>query len=116
MPRLDRIRVGTSGWHYPQGEDRWTGIFYPPKVPDELGYYAARFDTVEVNVTFYRQVPPETARAWAEKTPDGFDFAVKLYRKFTHPKMHEEATGQPAVVARADFDRFKLGLAPLAEA
>lgn len=116
MARLDRIRIGTSGWHYPRAEERWNGVFYPPGVPDELRYYAERFDTVEVNVTFYRLVPPETARAWAEKTPAGFDFAVKLYRKFTHPKMYEEATGRPAEVSREDFDRLRLGLAPLAEA
>ncbi len=116
MPRPGTIRVGTSGWHYPRGEDRWTGLFYPPKVTDELCYYAERFDTVEVNVTFYRPVPPETARGWAEKTPDGFDFSVKLYQKFTHPKMYEEATGRPAAVSRADFEQFRRGIAPLVEA
>lgn len=116
MPRPDRIRVGTSGWHYPRGDDRWTGIFYPERTRDELRYYAERFDTVEVNVSFYRQVPSDTTRAWAAKTPEGFDFAVKLYRKFTHPGMYEAATGKPASVAQADFDEFKRSMAPLAEA
>ncbi len=116
MPRPERVRVGTSGWHYPRGDDRWTGVFYPEGTRDELRYYAERFDTVEVNVSFYRQVPPETTRAWAAKTPGGFDFAVKLYRKFTHPKMYEAATGKPASVVQDDFDDFKRSMAPLAEA
>lgn len=116
MPRPDRIRVGTSGWHYPRGEDRWTGVFYPERTKDELRYYAERFDTVEVNVSFYRQVPPETTRAWAAKTPRGFDFAVKLYQKFTHPRMYEAASGKPAAVVRDDFDYFKRSMAPLVEA
>ena len=51
------IVVGTSGWNYPNGPGTWNGIFYPsprPKGFDELRYYAERFDTVEVNSTFYR--------------------------------------------------------------
>lgn len=116
MPRPERIRVGTSGWHYPRGADRWTGVFYPEGTKDELRYYAERFDTVEVNASFYRQVPPETTRTWAAKTPDRFDFAVKLYQKFTHPKMYEAATGKPASVVQDDFDYFKRSMAPLAEA
>ncbi|HEX7124994.1 MAG TPA: DUF72 domain-containing protein [Thermodesulfobacteriota bacterium] len=116
MPRPERIRVGTSGWHYPRGDDRWTGVFYPRGTKDELAYYAERFDTVEVNVTFYRQVPPETTEAWAARTPDRFDFSVKLYQKFTHPKMYEAATGRPASVARGDLDAFKRSMSPLAEA
>jgi uncharacterized protein YecE (DUF72 family) len=116
MPRPERIRVGTSGWNYPRGDDRWTGVFYPPGTKDELGYYADRFDTVEANVSFYRLLPPQMTKAWAAKTPPGFDFSVKLYQKFTHPKMYEEATGRPAAVSREDLDAFKRSLAPLAEA
>ncbi|HWP34369.1 MAG TPA: DUF72 domain-containing protein [Thermodesulfobacteriota bacterium] len=114
MPRLSRIRIGTSGWHYPRGEDRWSGVFYPPGVPDELAYYAARFDTVEINTTFYRPAPPAATRAWAARTPDGFVFAVKLYRGFTHPDAGRPAGRPPA--ARADVERFLEGLAPLVEA
>lgn len=116
MPRPERIRVGTSGWSYRRGGDRWTGVFYPTGTRDELSYYAERFDTVEVNTSFYGQVRPETTRDWARKTPEGFDFSVKLYQKFTHPKMYQAAAGEPARISPADLDAFKGALAPLAEA
>lgn len=71
-----RVRVGTSGWSYPS----WRPGFYPAGTPphDFLRYYAARFDTVELNTTGYRLPPPEQFRRWAEMVPDGFRFAPKL--------------------------------------
>ena len=89
------IRIGTSGWNYPTGKGTWTGVFYPPrrgraKSFDELSYYAEHFDTVEVNSTFYGQPRAEVTRAWADRTPAGFEFSVKLYQKFTHPRMFKE--------------------------
>jgi uncharacterized protein YecE (DUF72 family) len=111
------VRVGTSGWSYPTGEGRWTGVVYPPGTKSELEYYAGRlFNTVEVNVSFYRLIPPATARGWARITPPGFAFAVKAWQKFTHPKMHAEAAGKEEAVTRADLDKFRAGLGPLAEA
>ncbi len=87
---MSLIHIGTSGWNYPSGKGTWNGVFYPKRRPrgfDELAYYAERFDTVEVNSTFYR--PPEAAlsAAWVARTPPGFLFAVKLYQKFTHPDL-----------------------------
>jgi uncharacterized protein YecE (DUF72 family) len=92
---MSTIRVGTSGWSYPAGRGTWNGVFYPPrrgraKNFDELSYYAEHFDTVEVNSTFYGQPRAEVASGWADRTPDGFEFAVKLYQKFTHPRMFRE--------------------------
>ncbi len=116
---MDRgtVRVGTSGWSYPTGEGRWTGVVYPPGTKSELGYYATRlFNTVEVNVSFYRLIPPATARGWVRITPPGFEFAVKAWQKFTHPRMHAEAAGHVEEVTQEDFDRFRAGLEPLAEA
>ena len=89
---MSNVRVGTSGWHYPTGQGRWDGVFYPARrrrgtTFDELAYYAAHFDTVEVNSTFYGQPRAEVTRGWAERTPAGFQFSVKLYQKFTHPEM-----------------------------
>jgi uncharacterized protein YecE (DUF72 family) len=68
-------------------------VFYPkprPKGFDELAFYAEHFDTVEVNSTFYGQPRAEVTRGWADRTPDGFVFSVKLYQSFTHPRMFEE--------------------------
>jgi uncharacterized protein YecE (DUF72 family) len=70
------IRIGTSGWSYPS----WRGGFYPGGMqPAEfLGFYATRFDTVELNSTGYRLPSEDQFRRWAEAVPDGFRFAVKL--------------------------------------
>ena len=70
------IRVGTSGWSYPS----WRGGFYPTGMqPTEfLGFYAERFDTVELNSTGYRLPSEDQFRRWADAVPDGFRFAVKL--------------------------------------
>src|SRR5262245_21228233 len=92
---MSNVRVGTSGWNYPSGEGTWNGIFYPPrrgrsKSFDELSYYAEHFDTVEVNSTFYGQPRADVTRRWAERTPTGFEFSIKLYQKFTHPRMFKE--------------------------
>src|SRR2546428_7493622 len=87
------VRIGTSGWNYPSGKGTWNGVFYPkprPKGFDELAFYAEHFDTVEVNSTFYGQPRVEVTRAWAERTPRGFEFSVKLYQKFTHPTMFKD--------------------------
>jgi len=89
------LRIGTSGWNYPTGRGTWNGVFYPPargrsKAFDELTYYAEHFNTVEVNSTFYGQPRADVTRGWAERTPGDFEFSVKLYQKFTHPRMFEE--------------------------
>jgi uncharacterized protein YecE (DUF72 family) len=71
-----RVRVGTSGWAYPS----WKPGFYPAGTDSKefLGFYASRFDTVELNTTGYRLPSEEQFRRWAEQTPQGFEFAVKL--------------------------------------
>jgi len=55
-----------------------------------LEYIAARFDTVELNVTFYRMPSSATFRAWAARVPDGFVFAVKASRYLTHVRRLRE--------------------------
>jgi len=75
------IRVGTSGFIY----EHWRRRFYPPSARGmELELYARTFDTVELNVTFYRMPPSATFRSWAARVPDGFLFAVKASRYLTH--------------------------------
>src|SRR5438067_12680658 len=70
------IRVGTSGWSYPT----WRPGFYPEgtRPEDFLTHYAERFDTVELNTTGYRLPGEDLFARWAEQTPDGFRFAVKM--------------------------------------
>lgn len=111
------IRVGTSGWSYPSGKGTWKGIFYPPGTRDELAYYADRFDTVEVNSTFYRVQSPQTALGWARRTPRGFLFSIKLFQKFTHPELYLKKTGlDPWNLGQTDIDEFRAMLDPLAAA
>ena len=111
------IRIGTAGWSYPSGDGKWTGIFYPEdRTVDQLSFYARYFNLVEINNTFYRPPSPSTTRTWVEKTPKDFLFAVKIYQKFTHPKMFEEATGDKPKLGASDYKRFEEGIEPLAKA
>lgn len=114
------IRVGTSGWHYPSGEGTWNGPFYPKPRPrgfDELRFYADRFDTVEVNATFYRQPEAPMSRKWLDRTPESFLFSLKLFQKFTHPEMFLKRPGSGEWdVNLGDIDAFRMGLEPIASA
>ena len=78
------VHVGCSGWVYPH----WREVFYPKDVPQRewLTYYTQHFDTVEVNNTFYRLPSSSAVEGWADHSPDGFLFAVKVSRYLTHIK------------------------------
>jgi uncharacterized protein YecE (DUF72 family) len=84
--RADRPhpRVGCSGWNYKS----WRGRFYPRTLVTDrwLEYYAARFDTVEVNNTFYRLPERSTFVAWRTRMPKDFLAAIKASRFLTHMK------------------------------
>jgi uncharacterized protein YecE (DUF72 family) len=77
-----RLWIGTSGWQY----RHWRGKLYPAGLPTERWFdrYAEVFDTVELNVTFYRQPRPAVFEAWARRAPRDFVFAVKASRFLTH--------------------------------
>lgn len=83
-----RLRIGCSGWEYMH----WRGTFYPEEVPQArwLEYYAASFDTVEVNNSFYRLPEASTFEAWRNRVPRRFLFAVKASRFLTHMKKLKE--------------------------
>ena len=78
------IRVGTSGYSYKE----WKGTFYPDDLPAAkmLPYYAERFDSVEINNTFYRMPDAKTVAKWGEQVPDGFTFVLKAPQRITHQK------------------------------
>ena len=79
-----RLRVGTSSWSH----DSWKGSVYPPgsKPGEYLSHYAKRFDTVEIDSTWYR-IPSETfIRKWDRDTPEGFTFSAKVPSIITHEK------------------------------
>ena len=76
------VHVGTSGWSYPE----WKGSFYPEDLKSDrmLAYYGERFDSVEVNNTFYRLPKREVLEGWAAQVPPGFSFVVKASQRITH--------------------------------
>jgi uncharacterized protein YecE (DUF72 family) len=77
-----RYLIGTSGYNYPE----WRGSFYPEKFPTAkmLAYYSERFNTVEVNYTFYRIPTVKLLEGWAQGTPDDFTFTLKAPRRISH--------------------------------
>jgi len=79
------IRLGTSSF----SAAGWQGSFYPAgiKPVDFLSYYATRFDSVELDNTFYHAPSRGVVEGWARKTPEGFVFAAKIPRVITHEKM-----------------------------
>jgi len=79
------IRLGTSAFT----AEGWEGTFYPPgmKPADYLSFYATRFNSVEVDSTFYRSPTKATVQGWANKTPAGFVFAAKVPQSITHEKV-----------------------------
>ena len=79
---MSEVRIGCSGWNYPH----WRERVYPKGLPPKrwLAYYATLFDTVEINNTFYRLPRVSAVQGWAEQTPPGFVFAVKMSRYITH--------------------------------
>jgi len=71
-----RLYAGASGFSYAS----WKPGFYPPGAPqkDFLRLYAQRLPSVELNTTGYRLPPEEQFQRWADETPGGFRFAVKM--------------------------------------
>jgi len=101
---VGRYWIGCSGWAY----DDWVGPFYPPGTPpgEFLSRYARVFRVVEVDSSFYRPPSRFLVQRWAERTPDGFRFALKVPRDVTH-----EAT---PTALRDVLEPFLASLEPLA--
>lgn len=76
--------TGCSGFSYPD----WKGLFYPEKLASRkwFEYYCEKFNTVELNNTFYRFPQPAHLKGWYDRSPEQFRFAVKAPRIITHYK------------------------------
>jgi uncharacterized protein YecE (DUF72 family) len=76
------VNIGTSGWSY----DSWKGIVYPADSPlrERLEWYVQRFDTVEVNATYYHWPKDSVFEGWERRLPDGFVFTAKAPKALTH--------------------------------
>jgi uncharacterized protein YecE (DUF72 family) len=81
---MSHAYIGTSGWNY-RG---WRGAFYPAHLAAArwLVYYSTRFNSVEVNYSFYRVPTEQQCRSWYVNTPANFRFALKAPRYLTHIK------------------------------
>jgi uncharacterized protein YecE (DUF72 family) len=99
---LLNLHVGTIGWSY----NFWKGPFYPKKQPSNklLDFYASKFNSVEVDGTFYRIPTMQTVINWKQQTPDDFMFSLKFPQLITHLKMLKNCKNE------TDFflDRVKL--------
>jgi uncharacterized protein YecE (DUF72 family) len=82
---VTEFRIGTSAFT----AAGWETAFYPAgmKAAEYLTYYATKFNTVEVDSTFYRTPAVSTVNGWANKTPEGFMFALKVPQSITHEKV-----------------------------
>ena len=91
---LGEVRVGCSGWVYRD----WRGTVYPADLPQRRWFesYATRFDTVEINATFYRLPTANAVEHWAEQAPSGFVYAAKLGQFGSHRmKLRDAASWLP---------------------
>lgn len=83
------ILIGTQGWNYAA----WVGPLYPPgtRALEFLSMYARLFRAVEVDSTFYAVPDARAVRAWAERTPPDFTFALKMPKEVTHDRRLRDA-------------------------
>lgn len=83
MALQNSLFIGTSGWSY-----RWQGILYPEdlKSAERLRFYATRFDSTELNSSFYHFTMPKTVEKWLQETPATFKFAPKMHQEVTHKR------------------------------
>src|SRR6201994_2902744 len=73
------LRIGTAGWTVPS---RYAAEISPGG--SHLERYARRLNAVEINSSFYRPHQCKTYARWAQSTPSGFGFAVKMPKAITH--------------------------------
>jgi uncharacterized protein YecE (DUF72 family) len=125
---VGRIRIGTCSF----ADEALTKWFYPVGLParERLPYYAERFDTVEIDSTYYRLPEEAMTGSWAERTPDDFVFHIKAFGVMTRhpvrvqqlpPDLRDEApvdergrVDRPSREFRAEiFKRFLEGISPL---
>jgi len=108
------VRFGTSSFSEPS----WVGPFYPPKTrpSDYLRLYAKKYDTVEIDSTYYAIPTQQTVQTWAGKTPDGFLFTAKFPRSIVHGG--QDAKPDPSVILVPEItyplrDQFLASMASL---
>jgi uncharacterized protein YecE (DUF72 family) len=90
----------------------WQGPFYPKnlKSSDRLSFYSTRFDTVEIDSTFYGTPSAKTVQNWYDQTPPNFLFSLKVPNIITHDKLLEDTDADLAeFLDTASILKEKLG-------
>lgn len=106
--RAGKIYIGTSGWNY----KHWKGRFYPDDLPVKswFKFYIEKFDTVELNTSFYHLPKKETFVKWYKDAPGKFIYAVKASRYITHQKkLNEPDEPVDTFIKHAEGLKEKLG-------
>ncbi|MFI5341484.1 MAG: DUF72 domain-containing protein [Candidatus Methylomirabilales bacterium] len=87
-----RLRIGTSGWSYPD----WVGPFYPTgRLPrDFLACHSQHFGAVEIDSTLDRIPTAEMVDVWNTTTPETFRFALKVRQAITHEKRLQKCAAE----------------------
>ncbi len=114
MPRrisVAKIHIGISGWRYPG----WRGVFYPAKLPQrrELEFASQKFNTIELNGSFYSLQKPSSFQQWYAETPKEFVFAVKGSRYITHMRRLGDVEGPLANFFAQGLLQFAEKLGPI---
>ena len=106
-----KIHIGISGWRY----KGWRGAFYPEKLPQrrELEFASRKFDTIELNGSFYSLQRPQSFLQWHAETPPDFTFAIKGSRYITHMLRLRNVEGALANFFAQGLLRFGAKLGPI---
>jgi uncharacterized protein YecE (DUF72 family) len=111
MTAYGEIRIGISGWRY----EPWRGVFYPEKLAQrlELHYASSKFNSIELNGSFYSLQRPKNFEQWYSETPDDFVFSVKAPRFITHIRRLKEVEIPLANFLASGVLRFEDKLGPI---
>jgi uncharacterized protein YecE (DUF72 family) len=111
MTSLADIRIGISGWQY----EGWQGTFYPEKLSQkkELAFASQRFNSIELNGSFYSLQKPPSFKRWSEETPDDFVFSIKAPRFITHIRQLRECEAPVANFCAQGILRLGKKLGPV---
>ncbi|NKB62885.1 MAG: DUF72 domain-containing protein [Gammaproteobacteria bacterium] len=100
------IHVGCAKWNRQDLRN-----FYPRGIKDELSYYSAQFNTIELNATFYRIFPSTVFAGWKNKTPPNFVFYLKIPQVISHRKrLNDVQSYVEEFLANASYLDEKLGM------
>lgn len=99
------LLIGCAGWNISRKN---AAVFPTPGT--HLQRYAAVFQAVEVNSSFYRPHRPSTYARWHDLVPDDFRFSIKMPRTITHQlRLQHGAAPLNQFLSEISHLRAKLG-------